>query len=54
MNPLKLFPEAATWNTDKLIDDINAARKRLDSKGNISQMYEYYLCGTLVGHNPKN
>jgi len=54
MSLLEFFPEAATWNTDKLIDDINAARKRLDSKGNISQMHEYYLCGTLVGHNPKN
>lgn len=54
MSLLEFFPEAATWNTCKLIDDINAARKRLDSKGNISQMHEYYLCGTVVGHNPKN
>ena len=40
---LEFFPDAATWNTRKLIDDINAVRKRLDSKGNISQMHEYYM-----------
>ena len=54
MNLLELFPEAVTWNTDKLIYDINTARKRLENKGNISEMHKYYLCGILVGHNPKN
>ncbi|MEO0842741.1 MAG: DUF1822 family protein [Cyanobacteria bacterium J06643_5] len=52
MDLLELFPEVAAWNIDKLIDDINAIRKRLDNKGNISQMHEYYLSGTLVGHKP--
>lgn len=54
MNLLELFPEVAAWHIDKLFDDINATRKKLDRKGNISQMHKYYLCGTLVGHNPKN
>ena len=52
MNLLVLFPEVAAWNIDKLIDDINAVRKRLDNKGTISQMHQYYLSGTLVGHKP--
>lgn len=53
MNLLELFPEAATWNMGKLINDINIARNKLDNKGKISEMHKYYLCGILVGHNPK-
>ena len=53
MNPLKLFPEAATWNVDKLIIDINAARKKFDNKGELSEMNKYYLCGILAEYSPK-
>lgn len=53
MNPLKLFPEAATWNIDKLIADINAARKKFDNKGELSEMNKYYLCGILAEYSPK-
>ncbi|NJL79953.1 MAG: hypothetical protein HC836_32395 [Richelia sp. RM2_1_2] len=54
MNPLELFPEAATWNVDKLIIDINAARKKFHNKGELSERNKYYLYGVLVGHTPKD
>jgi hypothetical protein len=54
MNLLELFPEATTWNLNQLIIDINAARQKLDNKGELSEMNKYYLYGVLVGHTPKD
>ena len=51
MSRLELFPEAGTWNIDKLISDINAVRNKY-GKGEISPTYQDYLCGALVGYNP--
>ncbi|MDJ0634642.1 MAG: DUF1822 family protein [Xenococcaceae cyanobacterium MO_188.B29] len=54
MNPREVFPEVATWDINKLICALNAARKRLDNKREISEIYESYLCGILVGYSPKD
>lgn len=53
MNPLELFPEAATWNVDKLVEEINEARKELDNKRELSAMNKYYLYGILADYSPK-
>lgn len=53
MNLLELFPEAATWNLDNLISDINAARKKR-KKGELSETNKFYLYGVLAGHTPKD
>ena len=53
MNTLELFPEVGTWNIEKLISDINAARNKY-GKGDISPRHQDYLYGALVGYNPKD
>lgn len=52
-SPEELFPEATTWNLDKLIADINGIRNKYN-KREITEMHKYYLCGALVGYNPKD
>lgn len=53
MSLLELFPEIVTWNLDKLISDINAVRNKY-GKVEISPIHQDYLCGALVGYNPKD
>ena len=53
MNTTELFPETETWNIDKLISDINGVRNKY-GKGEISPTHQDYLCGALVGYNPKD
>ena len=53
MNPLELFPEAAKWNLDKLISDINAIRKELENKRKLTETNQSYLYGALAGYNPQ-
>lgn len=53
MNIEKIFPGVEFWNKDKLIDDLNAARKKLDNKIKMSETCETYLCGFLAGYNAK-
>lgn len=52
MNPLESFPEAATWNIDKLISDINAIRNKYNKK-ELTKTNQSYLYGALVGYNPQ-
>lgn len=53
MNSLDLFPEAATWDIDKLISDINAIRNKY-KKRELTETNQSYLYGALVGYNPKD
>ena len=53
MNPLELFLEAAKWNLDKLISDINAIRKELENKRKLTETNQSYLYGALAGYNPQ-
>lgn len=54
MNPLELFPEAAKWNIEKLVKDINDLRDRFENKVKLSEIYQYYLCGKLAGYENKD
>ncbi|MEM9925741.1 MAG: DUF1822 family protein [Cyanobacteria bacterium P01_D01_bin.50] len=53
MNLPESFPEAARWNIDKLISDINAVRSKY-KKGEITEVHKDYLYGALVGYSPKD
>lgn len=54
MNPLELFPEAANWKINELINGINNFREKFDHKGELSEMHKYYLCGKLAGYPNKD